>query len=766
MSLLQHPGSLPYSPETQAAISSALAALPAEHAPRTRHWGGRDQGEAQGPDAPAGSEPNYTNRLICSASPYLRQHAHNPVDWRPWGPEALEEARAAGRPVFLSIGYATCHWCHVMERESFEDLGIAEVLNRLYIPVKVDREERPDVDAVYMAAVQAMTGQGGWPMSVWLLPEAEAGSTRALPFFAGTYFPPHGGQRGSRYGFAELVEQLAEVFQRDPQRVQQQGLQLAHAVRSHLDADLGGGAVGTEATDSVARDVAAGFDGASGGRRIAPKFPSHVPIRLLLRHALRTGSPESLNMAHFTLSRMAAGGIYDHVGGGFHRYSTDARWFAPHFEKMLYDQALITLAALDLLQATGDAHVARTVRETLDYLLRDMQDAEGAFYSATDADSEGHEGLYFLWTTEQLREVLGSEEAGLVARVLGATERGNFEGSNILHRVLGDGERPDADPVRDERLRRALDLLRLHRAQRVAPLRDDKILTAWNGMAVSALARAGWLLQEPRYVEAASGAADRILTRHRRGRRLLRASCDGVRSGDGFLEDHAFLIAGLLDLHEATGAMRWLQAAVDLQAVQDDLFSDERGGYFAVAADAQTLIARARPAEDGAEPCGNSVSALNLVRLGALTGQERHTDRACALLEAFSGRLRDAPSALPEMLLAVEALAWPLAEVVLVWPAGSSVETLEPLEQVLRSVWQPHRVVLRAQEGEGVAALAQLAPQVAHKVALRGQATAYVCRHGSCQSPTTEPAELARQLSARPASVWPGVKLGRAGHGA
>ena len=763
MALMQHPGSSEYPPEVALAVSSALAALPADHAPRTRHWGGRAQGEGEGPDAPGGSTPNYTNRLICSASPYLRQHAHNPVDWRPWGAEALAEARATARPVFLSIGYATCHWCHVMERESFEDLGIADLLNSRYIPVKVDREERPDVDAVYMAAVQAMTGQGGWPMSVWLLPDGDATSTHALPFFAGTYFPPHGGQRGSRYGFKELLEQLADVFAGDPQRVRQQGQQLAQAVRHHLDADLGGGAIGTEATDSVAREVAASFDGACGGRRVAPKFPSHLPIRLMLRHALRTGGRESLAMAHFTLSRMAAGGLYDHVGGGFHRYSTDARWFAPHFEKMLYDQALIMLAALDLVHATGDANLTRVVRETLDYLLREMQDPQGAFYSATDADSEGHEGRYFLWTTAELRDVLGWQDGELVAKAFGATEAGNFEGSNILHRVLADGAVLEEEPAHSERLQRALERLRLRRAQRVAPLRDDKILTAWNGLAISALARAGWLLQEPRYLHAAQRAAERILTGHRRDGRLLRASCGGVLSGEGFLEDHAFMIACLIDLYEATGTITWLQAALDLQALQDDLYADARGGYFAVAADAQSLIARARPAEDGAEPCGNSVSALNLVRLGALTGQARYTDRAVALLEAFSGRLQDAPSALPEMLLAVEALAWPMAEVVLVSPAGAAMDALEPLEKVLRATWQPHRAVLRGQEGEAIAELARLAPHVATKIALGGQATAYVCRQGSCQSPTTDPAELARQLSARPASVRSGARLGRAG---
>ena len=753
MNRIQHPGGTPHPDDVLRAITNAMAQLPRGYQPRTRHWGGAEHRGQPQPEAPAGSQPNYANRLILSASPYLRQHAHNPVDWRPWGPEAFAEARAARRPIFLSIGYATCHWCHVMEHESFEDIEIASILNGRYVPIKVDREERPDVDAVYMAAVHAMHGQGGWPMSVWLAPDPDPQSLNGLPYFAGTYFPPFSGQRGVRYGFVDLLVHLADLLDTQPARVLQQGQQVADAVRAHLAGDLGGTRIGTEATDAVAREMASQFDGVHGGLRMAPKFPSQLPIRLLLRHALRTGDKNSLHMAHFTLQRMAAGGMYDHVGGGFHRYSTDAQWFAPHFEKMLYDQALIVLAALDALQATQDAGLERVVRETLDYLLRELRSDDGGLYSATDADSEGREGLYFLWTIEQLQDALGQGDAALVAEVYGATPQGNFEGSNILHRVQTDAEaaqRHGLTPAAmTARLRGALDRLWTQRQARVPPLRDDKILTAWNGLAISALARAGWLLAEPRYLQAAQGAASFVLQHLCLAGRLLRASCGGVVSQQGFLDDYAFFIAGLLDLYDATGAVDALESAIALQNKQDELLADARGGYFATALDAEPLLARARPDYDGAEPCGNSVSALNLVRLAALTGEDRFRQAAASTLDAFAGRLGTVPGALTEMLLAVEAQAWPLLEVVLVQPAGAGVEGLEPFERALRALWQPHRVVLRAKEGDGIDRLSHLAPPVTGKVALQGQVTAYVCRNGACGLPTTDPSEMARQLTAR-----------------
>ena len=772
-----HPGSLPLPAEVSTRLRAALLALPATYAPRTRHYEGAPPApppadptaadHAADPYAPPGSRPTYTNRLLLETSPYLRQHAHNPVDWRPWGVAAFDEARRLGRPIFLSVGYSTCHWCHVMEHESFEDLDIARILNSAYVPVKVDREERPDVDAVYMAAVQATQGGGGWPMSVWLAPEAEG--VHGLPFFAGTYFPPRDGGRG-RPGFPGILQQLAKLYADDRQRVVDHGTEIAQAVARMLDGQDQGTAdvPGVEATDAVVADTAQAFDAVHGGRRQAPKFPSQVPVRLLLQAWLRTAPPgksgddaarqmaqHSKHMALHTLRKMADGGLYDHVGGGFHRYSTDARWFAPHFEKMLYDQALLVTALLDGLVAGGaeTADFERVVRETLDYLLREMRHPQGGFFSATDADSEGKEGLYFLWTTKQLRDALGPDDATLVAEFYGATDSGTFEGSNILHRTLSldafARQRSEAPEAVWQRLRGALDRLREVRSKRIPPLRDDKILASWNGLAIAALAQAGWQLQEPRYVQAAVQAAEFVLGSLRRQGRLLRAWLDGDARIPGYLDDHAFVIQGLLSVYEATGDPRWLKDALELQDVQDKYFLDrERGGYFATADDAEALLARAKPDHDGAEPSGNSVSASNLVRLAALTGSRVRREQAEATIGAFRKRLAQFPMALTEMLHAVEALAWPMKEVVLIAPAGQP-EALRPFEDALRQTWQPHRVVLTAQEGDGVAKLALVAPIVAGKVARGGKATAYVCTEGRCELPVTDPAAMVEQVLRR-----------------
>ncbi len=759
----RHPGTVRWSDDLHQRVAAARAGLPAAYRPRTRHHGGTEHqthgghGGAGDPVAPPGAKPNFTNRLLLEASPYLRQHAHNPVDWRPWGREAFAEARRLGRPIFMSIGYATCHWCHVMEHESFEDLEIAATLNSRYVPIKVDREEHPDVDAVYMAAVQALHGNGGWPMSVWIAP-GEAGPGKALhgvPFFAGTYFPPRTGARGGRRGFLGLITELADRFKASPKDVVASGEAVAQRIRANLAARHSGGVVGPQVVDRLVSQFSGVYDAEHGGRRGRPKFPSNTPYRALLRHALRTGNANSRAMAVTTLKKMARGGIYDHVAGGFSRYSTDSRWLVPHFEKMLYDQALILRALVEAWLAAPDPELARTISETSLYVLRDMRHPGGAFYSATDADSEGKEGLYFLWTPAQIDAVLGAKDGALIRSVYGVEAGGNFEGRTILNlRQSLESEaaaRKIAPLAFTKQVRTALDKLDIARRKRIPPLLDDKIITAWNGLMVGALAYAGLHLGEPTWTGAAAEAATWLLA-HMRGKdgRLLRIARGERARVPGVLDDYAFFISGLLDVFEATGQARWLAAALALQRIQDRDFLDATaGGYFSTAADATPLLARAKPDYDGARPCGNSVSAMNLVRLGALTGDRSWTNRARRTLWAFAGRLQRAPHAMSEALLAVEALAWPMREVVLVMPKGGDAG---PMRRVLRATWQPHRVVIAFTEGSADAApggaLATLSPLVLGKVTRHGKATAYVCVEGACKLPTTDAETLRTQLLA------------------
>ncbi|MDQ2908722.1 MAG: thioredoxin domain-containing protein, partial [Candidatus Eremiobacteraeota bacterium] len=660
------PGAAPFPSALRERIDAALAARGGEEVPRTRH---RD-----------GATAHFTNRLILETSPYLRQHAHNPVNWYPWGAEAFDEARQSEKPVFLSIGYSTCHWCHVMEEESFEDLEIARVLNERYVAIKVDREERPDVDAVYMTAVQALTRHGGWPMSVWLDAERR-------PFFAGTYFPARDGERGSARGFFSILGELSDVYRTEPQRVAAAAESITAAIRSSMNGDAGeandpsdaftaGIATTTGATRAAALpgndvlDAAAEFyrrvyDPQSGGMKGAPKFPSTLPVRLLLREHRRSGDAESLAMAEHTLAMMAAGGMHDQLSGGFHRYSTDSRWLVPHFEKMLYDNALLAPAYAEAWQVTGRRDFERVLRTTLDYVLREMTAPEGGFYSATDADSEGEEGTFFLWSQDEIRTLLGPQ-AERFMRFHGVTPQGNFESKNILF-----VPHPDEDEW--EAQTGAREILRVAREQRPHPLRDDKILTAWNGLMISALAFGGWVLAEPRYVAAAARAADFILNSSCVNGRLQRSWKDGRTSGPGFLEDDAFFVAGLLDLYEATFEQRRLAAALTLAERTEHLFADEsHGGWFRSAHDHEQLVAREKPHYDGAEPSGASVALLNSLRLSTITSDEQWRTIAERALRAYAPMLREQPAGLNAMLLAVDYFVATPPEIVVVWPAGGS----------------------------------------------------------------------------------------------
>ncbi|HSM93148.1 MAG TPA: thioredoxin domain-containing protein [Anaeromyxobacteraceae bacterium] len=677
--------------------------------------------------------PRPPNRLARESSPYLQQHAHNPVDWYPWGDEAFDVARRTGRPVFLSVGYSSCHWCHVMAEESFEDPEIAAVLNERFVAIKVDREERPDVDAIYMAATQALTGAGGWPMSVWLDHDRR-------PFLAGTYFPPRDGERGALRGFLSVLRDVAEAWEKTPGRVESVALRLADAVRLALGSGAGRAehSPGAEVLEAAFRAAADAFDARHGGLVGAPKFPSSFPIRALLRYQRRKREPRALEMAVRTLEAMAAGGIHDQLGGGFHRYSTDERWLVPHFEKMLYDNALLAVAYAEAWQVTRRRDLARVVRTTLDYLLRELEAPDGGFYSATDADSEGEEGRYFVWTPDEIRRVLGAGAARFEA-FYGVTEAGNFQDENVLHV-------PRPDEAEWEALAGDRARLLAARARRAAPRRDEKRIAAWNGLALSALAVGGRVLGEPRWIEAAERTARFVLSALQRDGRLLRAFTAGRGSPvGGFLSDHAFVAQGLLDLYEATFEPRWLEAAIRIAEATEALFADrEGGGWFVTAADGEPLLAREKPTRDGAEPSGASVAALNALRLAAFTVDERWRRIADGALRAHAHTLTTFPAALPEMLLAVDFSTDAVREVVVVWPEGEAAP--EPFLKVLRETFLPSRALAGAPEGPALGALGALALFAREKRAAGGRTTAYVCEQGVCRLPAIDPEKLRAQV--------------------
>jgi len=730
------PGAPAWSRALGERLAGALAAKGGGYEPRTRHL------TEAGP-------PRFTNRLILESSPYLAQHAHNPVNWYPWGEEAFADAKRLGRPVLLSIGYSTCHWCHVMEHESFEDEAIAAYLNANYVAIKVDREERPDLDAIYMAAVQMLTGRGGWPMTTWLTPEKE-------PFFGGTYFPARDGDRGSRKGFLTLLRELKEMYDERPDEVAGQAGQITARIRRAMAPRAGGEIPDLEVLDRVVARYRESFDSVDGGRRQRPKFPSSFPVRLLLGQYRRTGDEALRDMAALTLSRMAAGGIHDQVGGGFHRYATDSKWLVPHFEKMLYDNALLAVAYLEGYQATGREEFAEVARGILRYVEREMTAPGGAFYSATDADSAGpdgemEEGLFFTWTPAEIEAVLGPDGAVRFQAYYGVTARGNFEGRSILNvprprdevaRLLGLGEAELAAGLERDRVR-----LREARARRPAPLRDEKILTSWNGLMISAMVQCGFALAEPDFVRAATRAADFLLSEARRDGRLLRSSRGEAGRQRAFLDDYAFLTAGVLDLYEATGEARWLGEAIALQGVLDAHYADrEGGGYFMTADDHETLLAREKPARDGAEPSGNSVALMNLLRLGELTLEDRYRLGAEKLLHGVGAALAASPTGFADLLRALDFRLGSPREIVIVTPGP--VSDAEPFLELLRREFEPHKVVMVvSEEATDRAEHAKLVPLIRGKTARKGRTTAYVCEAGVCQLPTGDVDVFRRQLA-------------------
>jgi len=698
------------------------------------------------------------NRLAGETSPYLLQHAHNPVDWYPWGEEALARARAEDRPIFLSIGYAACHWCHVMERESFENEAIAALMNERFVNIKVDREERPDLDDIYMAATQLLAGQGGWPNSVFLTPDLK-------PFYAGTYFPPE--SRWGRPGFSEVLAAASDAYRGKRQEIAKVAEEVTEAIRKISVVSPSRQLVTGAILNRAFGDLAGRFDNAAGGFGAAPKFPHSMDLSFLLRYHRRTGNPEALRMAVLSLESMARGGIYDHLGGGFHRYAVDARWLVPHFEKMLYDNALLARTYVEAAQAVAEAPASSAVprggaatasffravaRDTLDWVLREMTSPEGGFYSSLDADSEGEEGRFYVWTPQEIEAVLGRQEAALVCGVYGVTPSGNFEGGrSILHlkTPIDDAAAELKSDAAEMRLRLAGARARLLQARerRARPGRDEKILADWNSLVISALAYAGRVLDEGRYREAARRAGRLILDRMRRGGRLLHSYKEGEARHAGYLTDHASLVAALLDLYEATFEHAWVEEARGLAAQMLELFRDERqAGLFLTARDHEPLLARTRENNDGATPAGVSVAALALPRLAVLTGEESFARAAEEILRLYRDNVERFPSSFGTMLCAIDLHLDRRPDVVLAGRPGDPA--VRPFLRALGDSYLPNAVIALADPTDDAAAAAL--PLLRGKSPIAGRPAAYVCEQGRCKAPVASVEEM-RALLAAPA---------------
>jgi uncharacterized protein len=695
------------------------------------------------------------NKLISEKSPYLLQHAHNPVDWYPWGSEAFNRAHKEDKPIFLSIGYSTCHWCHVMEKESFEDPEVAQLMNESFVCIKVDREERPDIDNTYMTVCQIMSGSGGWPMTIIMTPDKK-------PFFATTYIPKE--TRFGRIGMKELVPSIKALWEGRRDELLTSAEQIAGAldqIRNELP-DSPGQELGEGQLRMAYEHLSRSFDAQNGGFGTAPKFPTPHNLMFLLRYWRRTGEEQALAMVEKTLEAMRLGGIYDHVGFGFHRYSTDSRWFLPHFEKMLYDQALLAMAYIEAYQATnGKEAYEQTAREILAYVLRDMMNREGGFYSAEDADSEGEEGAFYLWNLGEVEQVLSREEAALIATVFTMKKNGNFvdeatgkeTGKNILllKKPLSAIASDLAIPLDElgRRLKAARTKLFEARKKRAHPHKDDKILTDWNGLMIAALAKGAQVFDEPLYEDAARRSADFILANMVDAKgRLYHRYRDGEAAIAAFLDDYAFLTWGLIELYETTFESSYLQRALDLNDMMLKHFWDsEKGGFYFTADDADKGLVRKKEIYDGAVPSGNSVAMLNLLRLARLTAHPGYEEKAAALSRAFYNAVAQSPVAYTQLMLAVDFARGPSYEVVIVGAlhAGDT----EAMVRALRKAFVPGKVVLlrpAEEEAPGITRLAEFTKDLA---SLDGKATAYVCRAFRCELPTTEARKMLALLQGK-----------------
>jgi uncharacterized protein YyaL (SSP411 family) len=685
-------------------------------------------------------EGQYTNRLIKEKSPYLLQHAHNPVDWYPWGEEAFEKARQEDKPIFLSIGYSTCHWCHVMERESYNDPEVAKLMNDAFVSIKVDREERPDIDNVYMNVALMMTGSGGWPLNVILTPDKK-------PFFAATYIPKD--NRFGQKGLLELIPQIKQMWLTQREKLVESANQITAALKESR-----GGSTGRELDASTLKTAFDQFDNQYdkqyGGFGRAQKFPTPHNLLFLLRYWKRTGEPKALEMVEKTLQAMRRGGMYDHIGFGFHRYSTEPTWHVPHFEKMLYDQAMLALAYLEAYQATGKEEYAQTAREIFTYISRDMTSPAGGFYSAEDADSEGEEGKFYLWTESEIRRVLGKSDADLFIKAFGIESGGNFTdpfgkqnaGTNILRLtkpikdLAVELKMPEADL--QTRLEAARQKLFTAREKRVHPAKDDKILTDWNGLMIAAFARGAQILDEPKYAETASRSIDfifkklrtqdgRLLHRYRQDQATIKAHSD----------DYAFLVWGLIELYEATFDVKYLQTALDLNSDLIKHFWDVgNGGFFFTAADDEALLVRQREVSDNAIPSGNSVAMLNLLRLNRITANSDLEEKASAISRTFAGEVKQTPSGHAELMAALDFGIGPSYEVVIA--GNSQAGDTKAMLRAIRKQFVPNKVVILKPTELKDAEITRLAEFTKYQTSRGGKATAYVCLNYNCKLPTTE----------------------------
>ncbi len=693
---------------------------------------------------PANSRKNQPNRLIYEKSPYLLQHAYNPVDWHAWGEEAFERAKLENKPIFLSIGYSTCHWCHVMEKESFEDDEVATIMNKIFISIKVDREERPDIDHTYMTVCQMMTGGGGWPLNIVMTPDKK-------PFFAGTYFPKHS-QHG-RIGLTDLSRRIERLWLNDRVQIDDATEKIVAALNHPAD-QTNAASLDLVILRTAFQQLSQRFDPKYGGFSEAPKFPTPHNLLFLLGYWKRSGDERSLQMVTKTLDQMRLGGIFDHVGFGFHRYSTDAQWLTPHFEKMLYDQAMLSLAYTEAYQATKNIDYKKTVQEIFDYVLRDLTAPEGGFYSAEDADSEGEEGKFYLWTLEEIREVLSETEANFVEKAFNVFKMGNFKeestqsltGRNILHlkrslealRDQFDFSEAQVQQIWETARERLFEI----REKRVHPHKDDKILTDWNGLMIAALAKASRVLSDINYAKAAAKAADFILTSMRNTKgRLFHRYRIGEAGLSAHVDDYSFFIWGLLELYESTFDTRYLKAAIDLNNDFIERFWDKQsGGVFFTANDSEELLIRQKEIYDGATPSGNSVAAMNLIKLSRITGSTELDSMASDIGKAFSGPLTQFPSAYTQFLLFVDFLLGPSFEVVIVGKNGS--DEIEDILNRLNSSYSPNKVVIFKRCDEERQDIVSIASYLRDFEMINQHATIFVCGNFSCESPTNDPERM------------------------
>jgi uncharacterized protein len=688
-------------------------------------------------------EGKEANHLIEEKSPYLLQHAYNPVDWYPWGAEAFEKAKRESKPIFLSIGYSTCHWCHVMEHESFENPEIAKILNDYFVSIKVDREERPDIDQIYMTATQSMTGSGGWPMSVWLNHDLK-------PFFCGTYFPPQSAY--GRPGFSEILLQIHKVWKSDRSKIDQTAERVAEVLVDMSGSKEAPSDIPPAVIEQAFRHFVQSYDDALGGFGGAPKFPRTVQFPFLFRYYASTGDERALKMALFTLKKMAQGGMYDQLGGGFHRYSVDAEWRVPHFEKMLYDNGQLLSVYTEAWQLTQDPFYKEIAQDIIRYVARDMTDKGGAFYSAEDADSEGEEGTFYVWTDQQVRSVIGDDAAKVIAAHYDFRQGGNFEhGKNVLHGIYSVEETANKTGKKPEEVRKILQEAKQKlfeaRSQRPRPHLDDKILTAWNGLMISGLAKAGRAFQDKKYLDQAEKAADFILKNLRdlESGRLLRRYREGEAKGAAFIDDYAFFVDGLIELFQSTQDPRWLREAVRLTDEQIQLLWDkDLGGFFFAGEGDKTLLMRTKSDYEGAEPAGNSVAVLNLLRLAPLANRSQDQSRADLTLKALSGKLKQFAASMPLLVSAYsDSLSKPRQIVI---AADLSRSDGQLFWSMVNAKYLPNTILLVASGDTRQTEIAHFMPFFAEMKPQDGKATAYICENFTCKAPITDLTEFKKAL--------------------